>query len=795
MKNLVIVESPAKAKTIERFLGKEFDVRSSYGHIRDLSKHNMGVNIQGEHFEPEYEVSEDKRKLVAELRKAVASADKVWLASDEDREGEAIAWHLATVLNLDLEHTHRIVFHEITKTAILKALENPRTIDQHLVDAQQARRILDRLVGFEVSPILWRKVKPSLSAGRVQSVAVRLIVEREREIHTYDSQCFYRIQGLFASTPLLKTEVLQRLSTQDEAEAFIRSCIDAQFAVQSIQEKELSRTPAAPFTTSTLQQEASRKLGFSTARTMQVAQALYEAGKITYMRTDSVNLSDQALANLKEVVVSSYGDKYYTRRQYHTKSKGAQEAHEAIRPVDANVEFVGMESEAQRLYELIRNRALASQMASAQLLRTTVEVAAQGVAHPFVATGEVVQFDGFLRVYFEGSDDESAEENTERLPKLTVGQPLTLKQAVAQERYTQHPPRYSEAALVKKLEELGIGRPSTYAPTIATIVNRGYVMKDNRDAQTRTIWRLVLEGKALHTEQVVEKYGAERKKLFPSDIGMVVNDYLQEHFSDLIEYNFTAQVEEEFDRIASGEKDWQRVLTEFYIPFHKLVERALGDESRPTAEGRYLGQDPASGEPVVARLGRFGPLVQIGTNADGKKPRYASLRADQLLENISLEEALELFRLPRVVGEFEGKELVVAIGRFGPYVRHDGKFASLGKEDDPYTIDEARAIELIRARRAWEADRIVRVFEENPELKVVKGRWGLCVEFEGKMYRLPKDVDGTTVPFPELLAYAQGEQAKTLVKSTEKKSTATKKTKKISGVKKTSTRGVVKKKE
>lgn len=760
MKNLVIVESPAKAKTIGQFLGKEFDVRSSFGHIRDLSKHKLGVDIQGEHFLPEYEVSEDKHRVVAELKKAVASADKVWLASDEDREGEAIAWHLATVLNLDLAHTQRIVFHEITKTAILKALENPRAINQNLVDAQQARRVLDRLVGFEVSPILWRKLKPGLSAGRVQSVAVRLVVEREREIHAYDAQCFYRVQGVFATSPLLRAEVLQRLPKQEEAEAFIRACVGARFVVRAIQEKELSRNPAAPFTTSTLQQEASRKLGFSTARTMQVAQALYEAGKITYMRTDSVNLSDQALANLKAVIEESYGSNYYTRRQYHTKTKGAQEAHEAIRPVDAHLELVGMEPEAQRLYELIRNRALASQMASARLLRTTVEVGAEGVPHPFVATGEVVQFDGFLRLYLEGDDDENVEEITERLPKLTVGQQVKLKQAVAQERYTQHPPRYSEAALVKKLEDLGIGRPSTYAPTIATIVSRGYVMKDSREAQTRNIWRMVLEGDNIRTEQIAEKYGAERKKLFPSDIGMVVNDYLQERFAELIEYNFTAQVEEEFDQIASGEKNWQKMLYEFYLPFHKSVERAMEDESRPTAEGRYLGVDPVSNEPVVVRLGRFGPLAQIGGNEEGKKPRYASLRSNQLLETISLEEALELFRLPRKVGEFEGQELSVAIGRFGPYVRYGDKFVSLGKDDDPYTIDQERAIALIEAKRAWEAARIVRTFDESDQLKVVKGRWGLCVEFEGKMYRLPKDMDGNAVPFADLLSYAKAEQEK-----------------------------------
>lgn len=767
MKNLVIVESPAKAKTIERFLGKDFEVLSSYGHIRDLSKHGLSVQIDektGRYF-PEYEVSEDKKKIVAMLKKSVASADMVWLASDEDREGEAIAWHLAVVLGLDISRTQRIVFHEITKSAILHALETPRKIDQHLVDAQQARRVLDRLVGFEVSPILWRKVRPSLSAGRVQSVAVRLIVEREREIHNYLSERYYRVQGRFATHPLLDAEVVERMHSQAEAETFVRSCIGINFKVQRIQEKQLERNPSAPFTTSTLQQEASRKLGFSTARTMQIAQGLYEAGKITYMRTDSVNLSEQALANLKEVVCGHYGMEYHMLRRYHTKSKGAQEAHEAIRPVDAAVERVEMDIDYERLYTLIRNRAVASQMSSARLLRTVVEVGADEVAYPFVATGESVQFDGFLRVYLEGSDDDTHEESAVLLPKLALGQELIVERIVAQERYTQHPPRYTEASLVKKLEELGIGRPSTYAPTIATIVNRGYVLKDSRESQLREVWRLVLSKGQLAVDTVEEKYGAERKKLFPSDVGMVVTDYLQAHFARLLEYNFTAQVEEEFDQIATGEKDWQEMLSEFYKPFHDLVNKALEEKERPTEE-RILGVEPTSGEVVLVRLGKYGPLAQIGKLEGEKKPRYAPLRSDQLLETITLEEALALFSLPRVVGQYEGEDLVVSIGRFGPYIRKGEMFASLEKGDDPYTIDAVRAIALIESRKAWEAARLVRVFDSKIPLKIVKGRWNsLWVQYDGKSYRLPKEVDAMKVTASDLISLIAIEEKKESKKS------------------------------
>jgi len=769
VKNLVIVESPAKAKTIEKFLGKDYVVRSSFGHIRDLKKHGLGVEIGKNSFIPEYEVESDKKKLVAELKKEVATADQVWLASDEDREGEAIAWHLANVLGLDIENTHRIVFHEITKSAIIKALETPRTINQNLVDAQQARRILDRLVGFEVSPVLWRKVKADLSAGRVQSVTVRLVVEREREIYAYNSQRFYRVQGLFDTHPLLQAEVAQRIQTQEAAVDFIKSCQGARFVVQSVQEKELTRTPSAPFTTSTLQQEAARKLGFDAARTMRIAQTLYEAGQITYMRTDSVNLSEQALANLKEVIVGAYGAQYHTLRRYQTKAKGAQEAHEAIRPVDAHIEVVGMGTDEQRLYELIRNRAVASQMTSAKVQRTTIEVGAREVAYPLVATGEVILFDGFLRVYLEGNDDEGSDETTTLLPKLAVGDPIVLKKAVAQERYTQHPPRYTEASLVKKLEELGIGRPSTYAPTLATIVKRGYVKKDNREAQTRQIWRLTLEGNKITEDTIAEKFGAERKKLFPSDIGMVVTDYLQEHFTRLLEYNFTAQVEDEFDQIASGKKDWQQMLAEFYLPFHALVQDALEQKERVTEE-RILGTDPASGDPVLVRLGKYGPIAQIGRVEGDKKPRYASLRSDQLLETITLEEALALFSLPRTVGSYEGEELIVANGRFGPFVRHGNEFASLGKEDDPHTIDEERAIQLIEARRAWEKARTVRTFSEDPNLKIVKGQWNsLWVKRGEDKFRIPREIDAEQISYADLLEFIASEQSK----EKEKKKTRT----------------------
>lgn len=759
MKNLVIVESPAKARTIERFLGDNFQVLSSFGHVRDLSKHNLGIDI--EHmFEPDYVVSEGKEKVVKDLRAAVSRCDQVWLASDEDREGEAIAWHLAVVLGLSPETTHRIVFHEITREAIQHAITNPRTIDQRLVDAQQARRILDRLVGFEVSPILWRRVKPSLSAGRVQSVAVRLLVEREREINAYQAQRFYRVTAYFAvGKAHFRAELSRRLETQEEARAFLMRCDGFPFRVLSVEERPGSRTPAPPFTTSTLQQEASRKLGFSAQRTMSVAQRLYESGMITYMRTDSVNLSSQALANLGSVVEHEYGAEYHKVRQYRTKSKGAQEAHEAIRPTDAQREKVGGESDDERLYELIRKRALASQMADARLMRTTVEVSGPSADSHFVAQGEVIQFDGFLRLYLEGNDDETQEQGNEHLPRLAEGEFVDLVSVLAQERYTQRPARYSEASLVKRLEELGIGRPSTYAPTIATIVDRGYVQRDSRDGEQRTVWQMELKGGTPRESTVQESYGADRKKLFPSDIGMVVTDYLMAHFPRMMEYNFTASVEEQFDSIAEGKLGWREMLSGFYTPFHQKVDEALTADEGHVAGERILGTDPASGHTVLVRIGRFGPLAQIGTADEVEKPRYASLRKGQLLERITLEEALQLFALPREIGSYEGKPLVVGAGRFGPYVLHDGKYTSLGRGDDPYTIESARAIELIEEKRKRDAERLLHTYPEDEGLTVIRGRWGAYLSYGGKSYRIPKGVSWETLSYADAMRLVEEQQA------------------------------------
>lgn len=758
MKNLVIVESPAKAKTIERFLGSEFVVKSSFGHIRDLSKQNLGVDVARD-FAPDYVVSPGKEKVVAELRRAVSAADVVWLASDEDREGEAIAWHLAETLSLTPSSTRRIVFHEITKRAILEAIENPRGIDTNLVDAQQARRVLDRLVGFEVSPILWRKVKPSLSAGRVQSVAVRLLVEREREIIAFEPDRYYRVQAQFRGTSLFKAELSERLSAEQEARAFAEKCVECEFTVASIEDKPLSRAPAPPFTTSTLQQEASRKLSFSTSKTMSVAQRLYESGMITYMRTDSVNLSGQAIADLGAVIESEYGSEYHKVRNYRTKSKGAQEAHEAIRPTSAQRVEVALGRDEQRLYDLIRKRALASQMADAKLLRTTVRIEGAGLSHHFVAQGEVVEFDGFLRLYLEGSDEEESEEKSGRLPRLAVGERVSLETLLAQERFTQHQPRYTEAALVKRLEELGIGRPSTYAPTITTIVERGYVLRDNREGARREVWQIEFKGGKLCEAHVGETYGAERRKLFPSDIGMVVTDFLVDHFPALMDYNFTASVEEQLDQIAAGDKEWQAVLHEFYGPFHARVEEVMEVGTYAVSE-RELGVDPKSGEPVIVRLGRFGPLAQIGrVEEGGQKPRYASLRRDQLIETITLDEALRLFDLPRHIGEFEGEELVIGIGRFGPYVRHGGNFVSLEKEDDPYTVDAPRAVELIEARRKRDAERTLRVFSEDESMRVLRGRWGAYLSYEKKSYRLPKEFDWEAATYADMLKIVEQQKS------------------------------------
>ena len=741
--NLVIVESPAKAKTIEKFLGKDFVVKSSFGHIRDLAKKDLGINIE-EGFKPIYEIPADKKKVVDELNK-LAKSKTVWLASDEDREGEAIAWHLTEVLGLPVDQTKRIVFHEITKRAILEAIEKPRTVNMNLVNAQQARRILDRLVGFELSPVLWKKVRPSLSAGRVQSVAVRLIVEREREIIAFHSTPYFRVVAQFhaADDPdktLFKAELPTRFDTAEEAEAFLRSCIGATFTVARSEEKPAQRYPAPPFTTSTLQQEAGRKLGMSVSRTMAVAQRLYEQGLITYMRTDSVNLSQQALAQCKEEVIKLYGEKYSRWYNYKTKTKGAQEAHEAIRPSYIDRQTIEGTAEEKRLYDLIWKRTVASQMVCAELDRTTITIDMSGSTHQFVAQGEVVRFDGFLRLYSESTDDDQTSESGEgRLPKLATGDRLTARQITATERFTSAPARYNEASLVKRLEELGIGRPSTYAPTITTIINRGYVVKQNRDGQKREYVQLTLKGEKIARETLTENSGKEKNRLSPTDIGMVVNDYLEEQFAPIIDYNFTANVEKEFDRIAEGDITWEKMIGDFYGPFHKMVDAAITTQTSKPREVRILGNDPKTGHVVKARIGRYGPMVEI-EGAEGEKSRFASLKKGQLIESITLEEALELFALPREVGELDGEKLVVGLGKYGPYVRYGKSFASLPKGDDPYTLTHDRAVEIVREHQAAAAaaHTPLRSFAEDPDMLVKNGRYGAYIAYKGKNYRIPK---------------------------------------------------------
>ncbi len=738
-KNLVIVESPAKAKTIEKFLGKDFTVKSSYGHVRDLAKADMGIDLKN-NFEPVYIVSEDKKKVIAELKKFSAQAKIVWLATDEDREGEAISWHLSETLKLKKANTKRIVFHEITKRAIQAAIENPRDIDQHLVDAQQARRVLDRLVGFELSPVLWKKVKPQLSAGRVQSVAVRLIVEREREIISFEVKSFYRVTGIFSvGGKSFTAELSKRFDTKEEAQKFLQSCIGANFSVSNLEVKPGKRSPAAPFTTSTLQQEASRKLGYGVAQTMVIAQKLYEAGHITYMRTDSVNLSQEAINMAKNVIVKNYGEKYSEPHQYKTKQASAQEAHEAIRPTDMFAEEIDGDSRDQRLYDLIRKRTLASQMSDAVLEKTTVTIASNKSELNFVGKGEVILFDGFLRVYFEGSDDESYEDESMLLPPMKEGDGLTLSEVNAMQRFTYPPARYTEASLVKKLEELGIGRPSTYAPTISTVQKRGYVIKEERQGKERNYFVITLKNNKISEQTKTEITGAEKNKLFPTDIGMVVNDFLLTNFPLIMDYQFTATVEEEFDVIAEGKMDWHKMIKDFYKPFHKTVETTLKESERASGE-RILGKDPTTGMTLLVRVGRFGPMAQIGTTEETEKPRYAKLRSGQLLENITFEEALDLFKLPRNLGDFKGEDLTVSIGRFGPYVKYGTLYASLKKEDDPYTINKERATELILEKQKAVAERIIKEFKEEPEIKVLKGRWGPFVSFKGKNIRIPKNL-------------------------------------------------------
>ncbi|MGZ3863540.1 MAG: type I DNA topoisomerase [Bacteroidia bacterium] len=759
-KNLVIVESPAKAKTIEGFLGKDFTVKSSFGHVRDLVKKGMGINLE-KNFEPEYEVSEGKEKVISELERLSKKAEMVWLATDEDREGEAISWHLAETLGLKDNKTKRIVFHEITKGAILDAIKNPRKIDKHLVDAQQARRILDRLVGFELSPVLWKKIRPALSAGRVQSVTVRLIVDREREIQNFKSTSAYRVVAEFTvGSSVLKAELNKRFATKEEAKAFLEKCKAANFSIGNLETKPAKRSPAAPFTTSTLQQEASRKLSFSVAQTMMLAQRLYEAGKITYMRTDSVNLSETAMNQAKNTIKDLYGAKYHNPRQFRTKAKGAQEAHEAIRPTYLENQNVEGERNEQRLYELIWKRTIASQMADAELEKTTATITISTTSENFVAQGEVLKFDGFLKVYLEGSDEE--DENSEdsgMLPPMKVGDKLSNKNIVATQKFTHHPARYTEASLVKKLEELGIGRPSTYAPTISTVQKRNYVEKTDRMGTPRNYTVLTLEKGDIKDVTATENTGAEKSKLFPTDIGMVVNDFLMQHFPSILDFHFTAKVEEEFDEIAEGNLSWQKMLKEFYKPFHKTIENTTDNSERASGE-RSLGKDPVTGKPVIVRIGRFGPLVQIGESGEGKeKPRFAGLRKDQRMETITLDEAMLLFKMPRVVGEFEGKEMKVGIGRFGPYVVHNNVFTSLGKEDDPYEVTGERCIELIKAKQKKDAEKIIRTYPENADLKVLNGRWGPFIALGKKFFKIPKTTEASKLDFAAVVQLIGGMDA------------------------------------
>jgi DNA topoisomerase-1 len=752
-KNLVIVESPAKAKTIEGYLGKDFTVKSSYGHVRDLVKSGMGVKVD-ENFEPVYEVSPDKEQVINELRRLAKKADEVWLATDEDREGEAISWHLCEALGLNEKTTKRIVFHEITKKAITKAIENPRLIDRNLVDAQQARRILDRLVGFELSPILWKKVRPQLSAGRVQSVAVRLIVEREREVDQFKITSAYRVVATFdIKGKSFKAELPKKFATYEEAEAFLKSCIGAGFSVKNLEVKPGKRSPAAPFTTSTLQQEAARKLGYSVSQTMVLAQKLYESGKITYMRTDSVNLSNDALDMAQRVITQNYGPEYYERRQYKTKQASAQEAHEAIRPTDMAIESVDGESREQRLYNLIWKRAVASQMAEARLEKTVVTVESNKAKENFVATGEVIKFDGFLKVYMESTDDEESDDQAGLLPPMAIGDALKLVEASATERYTHPPSRFTEAALVKKLEELGIGRPSTYAPTISTVQKRGYVVKEERMGKERSYHVITLKDEKLHPEVKTEITGADKNKLFPTDIGMLVNDFLVQYFKDILDFNFTAFVEKEFDDIANGELKWQKMLKEFYLPFHKNVKSTEKDSERVTGE-RILGKDPVSGHTLLVRVGRFGPMAQIGSQEETEKPRYSKLRNDQRLDTITFEEALDLFKLPRTVGQFEEQDVVIAVGRFGPYIRLGDFFVSLKKEDDPYTVTYDRAVELIHEKRKQLAERIIKSFSEDEEVQILNGRWGPYIAYKGRNLRIAKDRDPKSYTFEEIVELA-----------------------------------------
>jgi DNA topoisomerase-1 len=742
-KNLVIVESPAKAKTIEKFLGKDFKVMSSYGHIRDLKKKELSIDERT--LEPEYEIPDEKKKLVGELKKQAKEAERVWLASDEDREGEAISWHLCEVLGLDEHKTNRIVFHEITKSAILKAIEEPRLVDMNLVNAQQARRVLDRLVGFKLSPVLWRKVKPALSAGRVQSVAVRLIVERERELQAFKTETYYGVSGIFAVTnpdgsqSEVKATLSCRLKTLEEVERFLQKCIDAEFIVDNVQKKPMKRTPAPPFTTSTLQQEAARKLGFTVSQTMMVAQRLYESGRITYMRTDSVNLSKLCQDASEAEIKSVYGEQYSKRRQYHTNAKGAQEAHEAIRPTEMGVKSIDGSSQEKRLYDLIWKRTIASQMADTELEKTTVDIRLEGMDSPFfVATGEVVAFDGFIKVYHESHDEDNSQEVFSILPDVKKGQSLTRREITATEKFSQGPQRYTEASLVHKLEELGIGRPSTYAPTISTIQQREYVAKGDKKGEERIYTVDTLKGKQITRKERTEIAGSDKGKLMPTDIGIVVNDFLMSNFPSIMDYNFTAKVEQDFDKIAEGNEAWTKMLKAFDKDFEPTVDKAMNSRSEHKAGERELGTDPKTGKPVFVKIGRFGPVVQIGSAEDKEKPQFAQLPKELSIESVSLEEALDLFKLPRQLGAFEGKTVTIGAGRFGPYVLHDKKYTSLPKGADPMTVTLEEAVRLIEEKRRQEKEKHLKVFLEDEKLEVLTGRYGPYLAYDGKNYRLPK---------------------------------------------------------
>lgn len=775
IKNLVIVESPAKAKTIGKFLGNDYKVMSSYGHIRDLRKKDFSIEKDRD-FTPVYEVPDDKKKLVAELRKAASEAQTVWLASDEDREGEAIAWHLFEELGLKAENTRRIVFHEITKDAILHAIENPRSIDVNLVDAQQARRVLDRIVGFELSPVLWKKIKPSLSAGRVQSVAVRLIVEREEEIKAFTPEQYFRVNGVFTTADggEMRAELSRRLPDESSAREFVDECNGASFSVGEVTVRPVKKSPAPPFTTSTLQQEASRKLGFTVSQTMMVAQRLYEAGHITYMRTDSLNLSTLALNAISKEITAKLGDRYLKRRQYHTSSKGAQEAHEAIRPTYVDRRTIDGTSQEKRLYDLIWKRTMASQMADAEIEKTTVEIKPSTRREHFTATGEVIKFDGFLRVYIEGTDDsqEPSDQTASLLPAVSEGMAVLPKEITATERFTQHPPRYTEASLVKKMEELGIGRPSTYAPTISTIQQREYVEKGDKKGEKRTLMSLRLADGKVAESKITETVNADKGKLMPTDTGIVVNEFLTEYFPNVLDYNFTASVEERFDQIAEGNANWNNEIGDFYDVFHPEVTKANDMRLEHKVGERVLGTDPATGRPVSVKIGRFGPVVQIGESSDEEKPRFASLRKEQSVFDITLEEALKLFDLPRTLGDYEGGEVSVGVGRFGPYVKHAGKFVSIPKEMSPTAITLEEAISLILAKRDADSKKTVKTFEEDPDMQILNGRYGVYISYKKSNYKIPKTVaDPAALTLEECreIVASQPEAAKKTTRRTTKK--------------------------